>query len=96
MSEKRIDWSKATQGAIEVEPGKTRVTIRIDDDVLEWFRSKVPPGGGAGYQTAMNAALRAHMLAHSGELETLLRRIVAEELDARVPKRSPPRKRKAS
>lgn len=90
MSEKRIDWSKAVQGPLDVDPGKTRVTIRLDTDVIEWFKAQQPPGGGAGYQTAINDALRAHMLAREGELEALLRRVVGEELDARRagPKRS--------
>jgi uncharacterized protein (DUF4415 family) len=40
-------------------PGKQQITIRLDDDVLEWFRAQ-----GKGYQTRINALLRAYMEAH--------------------------------
>jgi uncharacterized protein (DUF4415 family) len=40
-------------------PKKKRVTIRLDDDVLEWFRAQ-----GEGYQTRINSLLRAYMEAH--------------------------------
>ena len=38
--------------------GKTRITIRIDDDLLQWFRKQVHGAGGGSYQTLINAALR--------------------------------------
>ena len=41
---------------LPVSPGKTQVTLRIDSDVLAWFRSC-----GKGYQTRINALLRAYM-----------------------------------
>jgi len=40
-------------------PGKKAVTIRLDADVLEWFK-----GQGAGYQTRINQLLRQYMQAH--------------------------------
>lgn len=46
------------QGLVPVR-SKTQVTLRIDQDVLEWFR-----GQGPGYQTKINALLRAYMDAH--------------------------------
>lgn len=49
------DWSQAVVGKF-YRPVKTQVTLRIDADILEWFRSQ-----GPGYQTAINHALRAHM-----------------------------------
>jgi uncharacterized protein (DUF4415 family) len=61
-------------------PGKTRITIRIDDDVLEWFRKQVHAAGGGNYQTLMNAALREHITRMVEPLEDTLRRVVREEL----------------
>lgn len=52
------DFSKGRQGAVLPSPGKTRVTIMIDDDVINAFRSKAE-AAGRGYQTMMNEALRA-------------------------------------
>lgn len=73
------DFSQGTRGAI-VPPtvGKTRITIRLDDDVLAWFRDRAEQGGGGNYQTAINQALRDHIDRQS--LEDLLRRVVREEL----------------
>jgi uncharacterized protein (DUF4415 family) len=51
-----IDWSKAR---LVLPPGKANVTLRIDRDVLAWFRA-----GGKGFHTRMNAVLRAYMEAH--------------------------------
>ena len=58
--------------------GKTRITIRIDNEVLEWFRAEVHAAGGGSYQALMNDALREH-IQHQG-LEAALRRVVREEL----------------
>src|SRR5216683_3205947 len=56
---KEYDFSKGRRGAVlEAPPGKTRITIRIDDDILRWFRTQVDRAGGGSYQTAMNEALR--------------------------------------
>ena len=56
------DFSNATRGAIlRPAAGKTRITIRIDDDVLEWFRAQVRAAGGGSYQTLINTALRAYV-----------------------------------
>lgn len=51
-----IDWSKAR---VVFPPGKENVTLRVDRDVLAWFRST-----GKGFHTRMNAVLRAYMEAH--------------------------------
>jgi uncharacterized protein (DUF4415 family) len=61
-------------------PGKTRITIRIDDDILEWFRQQVDASGGGNYQTLMNEALRAAMQERKRPIETVLRKVVREEL----------------
>jgi|SRR6185437_4586719 len=56
------DFSRGKRGAIaRVPKGKTRITIRIDDDVLDWFRAQVDEAGGGNYQTLINDALRAVM-----------------------------------
>ena len=52
------DFSKAKRGAVIASPGKTRITIMLDDDVIEAFRARAD-AEGRGYQTAINAALRA-------------------------------------
>lgn len=52
------DFSRAQRGAVIASPGKTRITIMIDDDVIEAFRARAE-AEGCGYQTAINAALRA-------------------------------------
>ena len=57
---------------------KERITIRVDADVLAWFRAQVQ--GGGSYQTLLNDALRAHMGEHDGSLERVLRRVIREEL----------------
>lgn len=65
---------------MQVPGGKTRVTIRLDDDVLEWFREQADTAGGANYQTLINTALR-ECIAHKAEpLEEKIRRIVREEI----------------
>lgn len=76
------DFRGARRGAIDpVSPGKTRITIRLDDDVLEWFRGQVEAAGGGNYQSLINAALREHVARVEEPLEDTLRRVVREELD---------------
>lgn len=55
---KEYDFSGGKRGAVLPSPGKTRVTIMLDDDVLETFRARAD-AAGQGYQTLINAALRA-------------------------------------
>jgi uncharacterized protein (DUF4415 family) len=51
--QKEYDFSQAKRGPVVAPtPGKTRITIRIDDDILEWFREQVNAVGGGNYQTA--------------------------------------------
>jgi hypothetical protein len=74
---------EGTRGALDpLSPGKTRITIRIDEDVLDWFREQVDKTGGGNYQTAMNAVLREYMQRQREPLEVILRRVVREELAA--------------
>jgi len=73
------DFTAGTRGPV-VAPstGKTRITIRIDEDIIEWFRQQVEQQGGGNYQTLINSALREYL--HQHALEDMLRRIVREEL----------------
>jgi len=78
---REYDFSGARRGALDPLPsGKTRITIRLDDDVLEWFRTQVEAAGGGNYQTLINAALRDHIEQQREPLEETLRRVVREEL----------------
>ncbi len=78
---KEYDFSKAKRGrVVRVPKGKTRITIRLDDDLLEWFRAQVDRAGGGNYQTVINDALREHVLRVEEPLEDTLRRVVREEL----------------
>jgi uncharacterized protein (DUF4415 family) len=75
------DFSKGKRGpVVKPPPGKTRITIRLDDDVLEWFRAQVHAAGGGNYQSLINAALREYMTQQREPLEATLRRVVREEL----------------
>ncbi|OGT73135.1 MAG: CopG family transcriptional regulator [Gammaproteobacteria bacterium RIFCSPLOWO2_02_FULL_56_15] len=78
---KEYDFSKGKRGPV-VAPasGKTRITIRLDDEVIEWFRTQVDNAGGGNYQTLMNRALREYMSQRREPLEETLRRVVREEL----------------
>lgn len=58
--------------------GKERITIRLDAEVLTWFRDQVK--GGGNYQSLINDALRAHISDREGTLERTLRKIIREEL----------------
>lgn len=75
------DFSQSKRRAIEpMPPGKTRITIRLDDDVLEWFRAQVDAAGGGNYQTLINNALKEYIQQRKEPLEQTLRRVVREEL----------------
>lgn len=77
---KAYDFSKGKRGpVVSIPPGKTRITIRIDDDILEWFRARVHEAGGGSYQTLINAVLRAHVESENESLEETLRRVIREE-----------------
>jgi uncharacterized protein (DUF4415 family) len=80
--EPEYDFSKGKRGAIEqTTKGKTRITIRLDDDILEWFRAEANNKGGDNYQTSINEALRQHIQKETQEpLESILRRVLREEL----------------
>lgn len=78
---KQNDFSKGKRGAvIKVPRGKSRITIRLDGDVLDWFRKQVDDAGGGSYQNLINRALRAYIERSDEPLEAILRRVVREEL----------------
>lgn len=80
---KEYDFSKGKRGPVIRAPkGKTRITIRIDDDILGWFRQQVHAAGGGNYQTLINMALREFIESKSKSLEDTIRYVVREELAA--------------
>lgn len=79
--EPEYDFSQGRRGAVvPTPPGKTRITIRLDNEVLEWFRHKVQEAGGGNYQTLINQALREYSQYRDGLLAETLRRVIKEEL----------------
>ena len=77
---KEYNFSKGKRGAVVPAPkGKTRITIRIDDDNLEWFRGEVDAAGGGNYQALINNALREHITSQHEPIEVILRRVVRGE-----------------
>jgi uncharacterized protein (DUF4415 family) len=80
------DFSKAKRGAVVQSPGKTRITIMLDDEIIEHFRARAE-AEGVGYQTLINALLRKAIVGArkaSAEAKPLtvatLRRVLREEL----------------
>lgn len=73
-------WSFLRGAVLRVPRGKSRITIRLDGDVLDWFRKQVDDAGGGSYQNLINRALRAHINRSEEPLEAILRRVVREEL----------------
>jgi len=77
---KEYDFSRGKRGPIMRQPGKTRITIYIDDDVLEEFREQAD-SAGRGYQTIMNEALREYLGKSRQPVDVqTLRRILRQEL----------------
>ncbi len=77
------NFAKAKRGAVVKLPrGKTRITIRIDNEILGWFRREVHRAGGGSYQALMNEALRRHVQEANEPLESTLRRVIREEIRA--------------
>lgn len=77
------DFSQGERGAVKPLPaGKTRITIRLDDNILDWFRDQTHRAGGGNYQTLINRALRDYIQGQREPLEATLRRILREELQA--------------
>ena len=78
---KEYDFSQARRGPVRTPAqGKTRITIRLDDEVLAWFKAQVHADGGGSYQTRINDALKEHIGRRAEPLEATLRRVLREEL----------------
>ena len=78
---KEYDFTKGKRGpVIPVPAGKTRITIRLDDDVIDWFRQQVHAAGGGSYQTLINNALREFVRFRPEPLEDTIRRVLRQEL----------------
>lgn len=84
---KEYDFSKGKRGAVIASPGKTRITIMLDDDLIEYFRAEAE-AQGTGYQTMINATLRATVAEAKGKAVAedqpvtvaALRKVLREEL----------------
>jgi len=91
------DFSKGKRGAVLPQKGKTRISIFIDNVVLDAFRTRAEKAG-TGYQTMMNEALRHYLSeAEPPVTETILRHVLRQEIpeylhDA-VPRRVGPRRK---
>jgi uncharacterized protein (DUF4415 family) len=78
---RRIDFSRAKRGpVVKLEPGKMKISIRLDNAVLEYFRTLVDKAGGGNYQTLINDALLEHI--HRRSTLDVVRQVVREELGA--------------
>jgi uncharacterized protein (DUF4415 family) len=78
---RQYDFSKARRGPmVPPTPGKTRITIRLDNDVIEHFQAIVDRAGGGNYQTLINDALREYI--RGSRLEKLVRQAVRKEVEA--------------
>jgi uncharacterized protein (DUF4415 family) len=73
------DFSKGRRGPVIPHKGKTRITIFIDTDILEWFRNEAEREG-RGYQTAINQALRNYIKQDRRPLQDIVREVVRKEL----------------
>lgn len=74
-----IDFSRARRGAVvKTERGKTKISIRLDNAILEFFRGLVDKAGGGNYQTLINDALLEHV--HRRSTLDVVRQAVREEL----------------
>ena len=76
---RQIDFSRAKRGpVVKPEPGKTKISIRLDNAVLEYFRAVVERAGGGNYQSLINEALLIHI--HQRSMLEAVRQVVQEEL----------------
>jgi uncharacterized protein (DUF4415 family) len=76
---RNVDFSRAKRGpVVKPEPGKTKISIRLDNTVLQYFRNLVDKAGGGNYQTLINDALLEHV--HGRSTLDVVRQVVREEL----------------
>lgn len=81
----KYDFSKGKRGRLlpepAMEPGKVRITIRLDEDLVDHFGALADRSGGkAGYQTLINSALRDYVESKNPKWEATLRRIIRDEI----------------
>jgi len=78
------DFSKGKRGpVVPPDPNKIRITIRLDADIINYFKGKVQKAGGGNYQTMINNALREYLNKSREPMnENTLRRVIREELQA--------------
>ncbi len=77
---KEYDFSKGRRGAVVASKGKTRITIMLDNEVIEAFRARAE-AKGIGYQTAINEALREAIRDEDAPITVRsLRKVIREEL----------------
>ena len=78
---KEYDFSTGKRGAIDPMPaGKTRITIRLDKDIIDWFRYQVESQGGGNYQTMINNVLKEYIYDQRQRFEDVIRCVLREEL----------------
>lgn len=78
---KEYNLKNARRGQVVSQKGKTRITIYLDNDVIEEFRNRAD-AAGHGYQTMINEALRQYLKKSGDTLnEAVIRRVIREELD---------------
>ncbi|MBI1295623.1 ribbon-helix-helix protein, CopG family [bacterium] len=79
------DFSQGKRGALISNKGKTRITIYLDDSILESFRARAEEAG-TGYQTLINDALREYLdsTVEKPVTESVLRRVLHEEFRLRT------------
>ena len=81
----QYDFSTGKRGpVIKIPEGKEKITIRLDREIVDWFRNVVDQAGGGNYQTLMNSALGEYIEGKTPKLEDTLRRIIREELAAKL------------
>ncbi|HBC88061.1 MAG TPA: CopG family transcriptional regulator [Lentisphaeria bacterium] len=82
---KNYDFSKGKRGAV-VSSGrqKVRITIRLDRDIINWYKKKVDDSGGGNYQTMINDVLKESIHRKKEPTEMMFRRIIKEELQHRA------------
>jgi uncharacterized protein (DUF4415 family) len=73
------DFSKGKRGSVIPHKGKTRITIFVDTEILEWFRDEAEREG-RGYQTAINQALRNYIRQDRRPIQDIVREAVRKEL----------------
>lgn len=75
------DFSKGKRGpVVKADPNKIRITIRLDGDIIEYFKKRVHDAGGGNYQTLLNDALHKYIQSETEPLEATLRKVIREEL----------------